>query len=649
MINQIAHLILGFLIISMIFTAVPIVSVEGQNNDQGFGWVSQNYDTHQTNFSPQNQITIDTIQLLTDEWTNAFVVPPIVSGIELQPGLRARPLAKDGLIFLPTNFIDVFVHNIATGLPLWAYAYPVNMTQVILEFPTISPYNSGVLEEAGIFENLLMFPTPDCGMVFLDHLTGIPEFRGELTRGQMCDNIEGNNGYYTGQIYSSPVVYEKERILITGTSVSGKAESGRGYIAGFNVDSGELLWRFFLMPPAGGDKDWAMQYQGLGNVDPVPDDWGNAINVGVGMAIGQWAIDEETGIVYVGTSAPGPNFNAVNRPGPNLFSSSILALDAATGELIWYYQASSHDLSGHGCNWNTLLGNIEDRKVLFKACDDGKLIALDAADGELIWSFSPPDVKSTVDSNNLNKNWPHEPSTDGFWHCPGITGASAGNIAFAYGKIFYITTNYCDFLKVVPDSENDLNSFGAEILTCLPEAVRYYKESDCDPTLHIASQNSTVYAVNALDGNIVWSNPIPDMTHLGGLLVTGNLVIYSGLDGKIHALNSVNGDMIFEKFIGASLGTSPVIGAAASGEQFLFQSVGGLPERFGQPVAGVFVAQNILGGPQVPIVHDEIEAVDLEADGELPLNIVIPALVLILLVFIFTAFGPSRIKNMIKK
>ena len=194
-----------------------------------------------------------------------------------------------------------------------------------------------------------------------------------------------------------------------------------------------------------------------------------------------------------------------------------------------------------------------------------------------------------------------------------------------------------------------MNSFGAEILTCLPEAVRYYKESDCDPTLHIASQNSTVYAVNALDGNIVWSNPIPDMTHLGGLLVTGNLVIYSGLDGKIHALNSVNGDMIFEKFIGASLGTSPVIGAAASGEQFLFQSVGGLPERFGQPVAGVFVAQNIRGGPQVPIVHDEIEAVDLEADGELPLNIVIPALVLILLVFIFTAFGPSRIKNMIKK
>ena len=122
----------------MIFTAVPMFSVDGQNNnDQGFGWVSHGYNGKQTNFSPQNQITVDTIHLLTDEWTNAFVVPPIVAGIELQPGLRARPLAKDGLIFMPTNFNDVFVHNIATGLPLWAYAYPVNMTQVIEEFPAM--------------------------------------------------------------------------------------------------------------------------------------------------------------------------------------------------------------------------------------------------------------------------------------------------------------------------------------------------------------------------------------------------------------------------------------------------------------------------------------------------------------------------------
>ena len=163
-------------------------------------------------------------------------------------------------------------------------------------------------------------------------------------------------------------------------------------------------------------------------------------------------------------------------------------------------------------------------------------------------------------------------------------------------------------------------------------------------------QNSTVYAINTLDGNMEWSHQIPDMPHVGGLIVTGGMVMYSGLDGQIHGLDELSGEDVFQKFIGAALGTSPIIGAAASGEQFLFQSVGGLPERFGQPVSGVFVAQKLRGGPQVPIIPDEIEIPEeSEIGDELPLNIVFPALVLILLVFIFTAFGPSRIKNIIKK
>ena len=194
-----------------------------------------------------------------------------------------------------------------------------------------------------------------------------------------------------------------------------------------------------------------------------------------------------------------------------------------------------------------------------------------------------------------------------------------------------------------------MNSFGAELLTALPEGVRRYREPDPNVTLHIMPQNSTVYAVNTLDGSIEWSRQIPDTPHLGGLIVSGGMVLYSGLDGAIHVLDELSGKEIFTRFIGAALGTSPIIGAAASGEQFIFQSVGGLPERFGQPVSGVFVAQKIRGGPQVPILPDEIEIPESENDGELPLNIVFPALVLILFVFIFTAFGPSRIKNLIKK
>ena len=289
-----------------------------------------------------------------------------------------------------------------------------------------------------------------------------------------------------------------------------------------------------------------MKYKGLGNVDPTSDDWGDAKNVGVGIATGQWAIDEEAGIVYVGTSAPGPYYNAANRPGPNLFSSSILALDTTTGELLWYYQTSSHDLFGHGCNWNTVLGEVDDRKVLFKACDDGRLLALDASDGELIWSFLPPNIKYVggVDNSlnpvsDFNKKWPNEPSINAYWQCPGITGATGGNIALAYGKIFYMTTNYCDYVVPEIDSENDLQSFGAYTRTELPKSVQAYQrvQDDIPEELrkdHVMPKNSTLYAVNIVDGSVEWTFDVDD-THRGGLIASGDMVIFSSLDGSINA------------------------------------------------------------------------------------------------------------------
>ena len=627
------------------------------DDDRGFAWSSSNYDIKQTNYSPQNQITTDTIQYLADDWTNAFIIPPDIPGIELYPGMRARPLVYNGLVFLVTSFNAVFVHNVQTGQPLWYYAYPMNMTDIMIDYPRISPHRPGVLEELTIFDDYLIFPTADCGMVFLDYLTGSPDFRGELTRGQMCDGVEGNDGYYGGQLFSSPVVDSNSRILVTGTTVSGNGESGRGYIAGYNVDTGSLLWRFYLMPPSGGEKDWAMKYKGLGNVDPTPDDWGTANNVGVGIAAGQWAIDEDAGIVYVGTSSPAPNFNAANRPGPNLFSSSILALDINTGDLIWYYQTSSHDLFGHGCNWNTVLGNIGDRKVLFKACDDGRLLALDAANGELIWSFLPPTLKYlNVDSSlnpkvDLNKKWVNEPSLDPYWQCPGITGATGGSIAFAYDKVFYVTTNYCDYM--IPESENDLSSFGAKDMTKLPWKIQVRRnqsgiipDARLDRTAEMPI-NSTVYAIDVNTGLADWEFSM-DRAHRGGLIATGGMVIFGALDGRFYSLDANSGENIYSKYVGASLGTTPTIGAAASGEQYIFQPVGGLDERYGQPVSGVFIALKIRGGPMVPIIADPIDETQAPADEELPINVVLPVLLLIIVVFALASFGPKRIMSLIR-
>ncbi|MCS4538965.1 MAG: PQQ-binding-like beta-propeller repeat protein [Thaumarchaeota archaeon] len=557
-------------------------SGQQRSPDKGLNWVNTNYDKLSTSFSPQTTITKNTITRLQDAWASANPVPPIVPGIELDLGIRARPLSLGGVLYFQTNTLTTIAYKGDSGFITWGYSFPVNMTQVTLEVPEISPFNSGVVEGIGIFEDSVIVPTPDCGIVKLTTLGGIPAFIGELTKGQMCHNVQGNAGYYTGQMLYAPIVYEEGRILITGTGVSGRVESGRGFVAGYDADTGKQLWRFFLMPPAGGDPNWAAQFKGKGNVDPVAGDWGDVRGVGVGVGWGEWAIDGETGIVYVGTSAPAPYYNATRRPGPNLFSSSILALDAKTGELKWYYQTSSHDLSGFGCQGNTALGKIGDQKTLFKACDNGRVYALDAATGKLIWSFLPPSVKYLNAEDNFGKQPDYNkataiPSNQPHWRCPGITGASGGDIAVAYGKVFYVTTNFCDYMRYTAVEPSMLNSTGAT-----------FPDKPFD-----MAKNTTIYALDASTGTAAWSYSIPDVSHRGGLIATGEMVMAASLDGNLYGLDVNDGTVVFEKYFASPLGTSPIISASALSEQFIFVNVGGVPTRFAETVSGLVFAYKL--------------------------------------------------------
>ncbi|MCZ6648680.1 MAG: hypothetical protein O7B30_05520, partial [Thaumarchaeota archaeon] len=205
-----------FLVFILSITSLSLPFASGQaGRDLGFNWIYPDYDGRATNYNPQNQITKDTIGALTDTWTTAFVLPPIIPGIILEPGVRAQPLAENGVLYLVSNNLNAFSHRVETGIPIWFYAFPVNMTQVVTDFPEISPFDSGVLEGVSLFDRKLMMPTPDCGMVFIDSANGQPSFVGDLARGGMCSGIEGNEGFYTGQMLYSPAVYESARVLIT--------------------------------------------------------------------------------------------------------------------------------------------------------------------------------------------------------------------------------------------------------------------------------------------------------------------------------------------------------------------------------------------------------------------------------------------------
>ncbi|MBI2127194.1 MAG: PQQ-binding-like beta-propeller repeat protein, partial [Thaumarchaeota archaeon] len=385
------------------------------------------------------------------------------------------------------------------------------------------------------------------------------------------------------QMLYGPVFYTEGQVLITGVGVSGRVDSGRGFIAGLDLRTGKLLWRFFLMPPAGGDPKWSLSWKGKGNIEPLEGDWGNARGVGVGAGSGQWAIDEETGIVYVTTSSPAPKWNATYRPGPNLFSSTILALAAISGELIWYFQSIPHDVSGLGCDWNVILGRTRiggiEKKVVYKACGNGLVHALDAATGKAIWVFKPPSVMYLSTPNSLypltgnadiQLPFANAPSHEAYWQCPGITGAISSDMALAYDKVFVATYNFCDQIKPNPVEPGKLDSFGA----IFPQSP------------YVMPKNATIYALDAGSGKIVWNFSMDNEGYTGGLLASGGVLYAGGVDKNFYAIEAETGKLLFKRIIGSPIAIGPIIAANAIGRQQLLISTGGHPERWGMPVSG---------------------------------------------------------------
>ena len=182
------------LILSIII--VPIGFAQNNKKDNGFDWSSHGYDSHVTNFSPQNQITKENIATLRDVWTSAYSIPPANPGVDLRAGVSSRLLIVDGVGYQSTNFMTNFATMVDSGVQLWGYLFPINISHVQVETPGVNPFNKnlGVVEASSIYGENLMIPTPDCGILMINLITGKPSFVGELTQGQICSQIEGNEG-----------------------------------------------------------------------------------------------------------------------------------------------------------------------------------------------------------------------------------------------------------------------------------------------------------------------------------------------------------------------------------------------------------------------------------------------------------------------
>ena len=560
-------LALASLVLMLVGLGSPAAPAAAQANGQPLpSWTTMNSNANSTNYVAQDQIGASNAQDLQVAWTFPFPVAPSVPGLAVVgQGSISPPLVVNGTVYLVTNYLTVYALDAETGSVLWSYAAHLNTTGLPL-----SPL-AGHMHGIDYYRGDIWVSMPDCSVHALNALTGDQV----MQIGGLCKDIPGNGGFYDSS--GVPPVFDGNTMIWT-SSVSEGTDVGRGFVAAYDIQTGALLWRWYVTPAAGGNQSWDEEScppPCHGNVAPVVGDWGTmSLNppgsagpvAGAGPSFGEPLVDERHGMVFVSTSQASPDWNGTYRPGPDLYADSVVALNVTNGRMVWFYQTTPHDLYDFDCGWNTVLGAVDGHEAVFKACKNGYLYALDAMTGRLLWYFDPPTVERNLTGNAnyvVTQNysgslpWINYPSTQQFKQCPGENGAVESDIAVAYSKVYVATYNLCTYGQVTSVSSEGSQYWGVTSLS--PEAQ---------------TANTTIYAIDESTGKVDWSYFMQSIPYRGWLTASNGLIFAGSLDGSIHVLDAGSGVQVVDIYVGPPLYESPTIGAGVDGTVRLFQLVG---------------------------------------------------------------------------
>lgn len=314
-------------------------------------WLMYSGDYTGQRHSPLKQLTPANVNRLTAQWTFQTDRAPIMS-TGRSGGLGSVPLALDGVLYFAGNDNRVWAIDGCTGRQIWQYARDLP--------PDVSVTTRSVNRGLGVLGDRLFTGTLDAHIAALDIKTGKV----------IWDTIiEDYHRFFS--VTSAPLVIAGNKVVI-GIG-GGDRGAARFFLDAYDTQTGKRLWRFFTTPMPG---------------EPGSETWPN----GEAMARGggaTWTIgsyDPDLNLVYWGTGNPyGPGDP---RPGDNLYTASLVAIDGDTGKLRWYYQTVPHDVHDYDACVIPVLADVkiagQVRKVVLFAPKSGYLYVLDRASGKFL-------------------------------------------------------------------------------------------------------------------------------------------------------------------------------------------------------------------------------------------------------------------------
>jgi len=614
-------------------------------------WEYINHDSWGSNYSPQDEITKENVKELELKWV--FPFPEASTFAKNQPGVVpfqgaiTPPLVVNGTVYVASNMRNVYSFDLKTGQMNWINVYDYDWNEGRVRLPesgVATPHIHGLQYVDG----RLYTSNLNCSIRAVDASGGSIAF--EIN--DICRNVEGN--MYSWPLYQGPGkfgspshpggIYRKENVIVAGFTGAGAGwGGGRTFVDGYDLNQNppKQLWRTFLQPPAQGDPEWAIKacnnavagwyfsykaWKQDGKLgvnckdvlrENVVNDWGVPKHYASAVSAiwGQMAVDEETGIVYFATGNQGGWPNQTYTVGPNLYAATIIAIKAKTGQIVWWYQTVVRDMVEGDTAWNTILTKMKingnERKVIIKTSTTGLIWALDAANGEPLWIFEPPILKSRKDPDGTirgrsagfpcigcdpltqdgywndvrsrfdmqEKKWLNYPKADWFYWIPSRAGESDISLNPETNTIYVPIARGVDLaVKAGPFAA------GAG-LHGTPSTSRGLTQA----------KNVTIYAIDALTGNIKWSNFIDGVAYRGGVMSSGGVLYIPAADGNLYMFDADTGQLIYKRFFGTSLVVLPTIGKNADGKSRLMVITGGREAA----IIGGITPQNIPGALMV--------------------------------------------------
>lgn len=451
--------------------------------------------------SPLKQITTVNVNRLVAKWVHHL---PDTGELE------TVPLVFNGVMYA-TGSNSVYALDAVTGKEIWHYQPQGTHRRAS---------NRG----AAILGNRIYFTTGDCHLIALERNSGAAFWEHDFS--------DHNKAY---SCTGAPLVV-KDKIIV-GLASSGKA----CYVAALSAETGEEAWRVWAVPHPG---------------EPGAETWGKlSLDWAGGPTWTTGTFDPQLNLVYWATGNPWPDFDGSSRPGDNLFTDSILAINPDTGKVKWHFQFVPHDTHDWDANETPVLYDGEfrgkPRKLLLQANRNGFYYVLDRETGQFLHGV--PFVKELNWASGLDdsgrplvvKNT--DPSPGGVRVCPSVHGATnwwAPSLNPDEGLFFVVALEECEIYYSSEQQPVPNGGYRGTGHTSIPsEPGSFY-----------------LRALDITTGKLRWERRMPGPTTMwaGTVATAGGLVFSADDDGDLVAFDQKTGKDLWHFYMGSSLKGSPM-------------------------------------------------------------------------------------------